>query len=264
MYHYFNNMKKLSKLQESFWGDVHRRSIGDEVRKEDGTIVDTCIGVKILLKNPSCDYNKLIKDIIVGHNEYEFGIQPLKDQPYTPDERVNVMKFVAPYDYLIYEGGHGTDLVATFSSYSELLEFNLDDDFEDEYCEEDYISICRGIATKVKEVGDCFAYVPRRNTFMISVDRQDTSDYEGDYCLELISENGMFDWIVEHSDEQDIDLNDFKNDIIYEFPELKDMDFIGWSYTNNGGCYVGIPAYNINNLLNIRKYKEFTEKWFKV
>jgi hypothetical protein len=258
-------MKKLSKIVESLWSDLQDRSSGDVVRKEDGIKVHTCLDIDILLKNPNCDYNGLIHDIVVGgDNEYEFGIHKLNDMSYTPDERVNVMKFGAPYDYLIYEGGHGTDLVATFSSYSELLEFNLDDDFEDEYCEEDYISICRGIATKVKEIGDCFVYVPRRNTFMISVDRQDTSDYEGDYCLELISENGMFDWIVEHSDEQDIDLNDFKNDIIDEFPELRDMDFIGWSYTNNGGCYVGIPAYNINNLLNIRKYKEFTEKWFKV
>ena len=258
-------MKRLSQITESVWGDIRKRGLGDEVKSEEGKKVHTCLDIDIVLKNPNCDYNGLIHDIVVGgDNEYEFGIQKLNDMSYTPDERVNVIYFRAPYDYLIYEGGHGTDLVATFSSYSELLEFNLDDDFEDEYCEEDYISICRGIATKVKEVGDCFVYVPRRNTFMISVDRQDTSDYEGDYCLELISENGMFDWIVEHSDEQDIDLNDFKNDIIYEFPELKDMDFIGWSYTNNGGCYVGIPAYNINNLLNIRKYKEFTEKWFKV
>jgi hypothetical protein len=28
-------MKKLSNIDESFWGDVHRRSRGDEIRKED-------------------------------------------------------------------------------------------------------------------------------------------------------------------------------------------------------------------------------------
>ncbi len=258
-------MKKLSKLQESFWGDVHKRSIGDEVRKEDGTIVDTCIGVKILLKNPSCDYNKLIKDIIVGNNEYEFGIQPLKDQPYTPDERVNVMKFVAPYDYLIYEGGSGTDLVAKFSSYSEIIDWKLGDGFEDEYSEEDYISICKGIATFVKGVGDCFVFVPSHDIFTISVDTIDTSKYELNYALELISENELYHWSIEQ-DTDDIRelLNDFKLDITEEFYELKNEDFLCWSYTHNGGCFIAIPSYNINNLMNIRKYREFTKKWFKV
>ena len=257
-------MKKFSKIDESLWGNIRDRVNGDTVKAEDGKKVTTCLGIDIVIKQSDCDYDGLIHDIVVGKNEYEFGIQKLNDMSYTPDERVNVIYFRAPYDYLIYEGGHGTDLVARFSSYDELLEFQLDDDFQDKYCEEDYISICRAIATKVKEVGDCLIYVPSRNTFMLSVDRHDTYDYERDYALELISENDMFNWICDHADEDETDIMTFKEDIIDEFPELKDQDFLGWSYTHNGGCHIAIPAYNINNLMNIRKYREFTKKWFKV
>ena len=257
-------------IGESLFGSMTDKGRGEIIKKEDGAKVHTCLGVDIILKNPNCDYNGLIHDIVVGgDNEYEFGIQKLNDMPYTPDEKVNVMKFKAPYDYLIYEGGHGTDLVATFSSYSEILEFNLDDDFEDEYCEEDYISICRGIATKVKEIGDCFDYVHYGKTSAIGDDKKpndkktDTYKYEGGFVLELISETDVFYWSIDNDDNLTESLNHFKDDIIYEFPELEDTDFLYWNYNNNGGCFIAIPAYNINNLLNIRKYREFTKKWFK-
>lgn len=258
-------------IGESLWSDLQNKSMGKSMRKEDGAKVHTCLGVDIILRNPSCDYNYLIKNIIEGgNNEYDFGIQKLNDMPYTPDEKINVMKFEAPYDYLIYEGGHGTDLVATFECYTSVVEYQLDDDFEDEYCGEDYISICRGIATKLKEVGDCFDYVHYGKTSAIGDDKKpndkktDTSKYEGDFVLELISETDVYYWSIDQDDDLTESLDYFKDDIIYEFPELKDTDFLYWDYNHNGGCFIAIPAYNINNILNIRKYREFTKKWFKL
>ena len=272
-------MKKLSNITESVWGDIRRRGNGAEVKKEDGKKVHTCLGVDITIKQADCDYDGLIKDIIVGNNEYEFGIQNRKYmyevQKLTPDEMINVRKFEAPYDYLIYDGLHGTDLYACFSSYSELLEFNLDDEFSDKYCEEDYISVCRAIATKVKEIGDCFVFVPSGKSMMLDYGKRkdeddhsyryriDTSKYERDYGLELISEEDVYYWTSSHTYEDGDDLLSFKEDIIDEFPELIDMDFVCWNYHNDNGYFIAIPAYNINNILNIRKYREFAKKWFK-
>ena len=256
-------MKKLSQITESVWNDIRKRGNGAEIKQEEGRRVTTCLGIDITLKQADCDYDGLIHDIIVGKNEYEFGIQNARDVKCTPDEMINVRKFQAPYDYLIYDGGHGTDLIACFSSYDELIEFQLDDEFQDKYCEEDYISICRAIATKMKEIGDSLVYIPSGKSFMLGTDRQDTSEYERDYGLELISEYDVYYWMCSHSYEEGDDLLSFKEDIIGEFPELKDQDFIAWSYTNNGGCYIAIPTYDINNILNIRKYQEFAKKWFK-
>lgn len=261
-------MKKLSQIKESVWSDIHKRSNGKQVRKEDGKKVKTCLGIDVVLKNPECDYDNLIKTIIIGSDsEYAFGIHNIRDFSYSIEEIANMRKFVAPYTYMIYDGGHGTDLIGEFSTYQEILDFNLDDKFEQEFCEEDYISICKTIATKYKEVGDCLKYVPSKKAFMISSEKEYTSKYETDYVFELISESEVYNWLcddIRNEEYDDTYLISFKEDIIYEFPELTNTDFICWSYSNYGGCYVGIPSYNINNLLNIRKYIEFTKKWFNV
>ena len=47
MYHYFNNMKKLSKLIESIWSDIQDRSAGDVVRREDMIITNEELTNKI-------------------------------------------------------------------------------------------------------------------------------------------------------------------------------------------------------------------------
>ena len=277
---YISTHKNIeSPMFESVWNDIRRRGIGADIKQEDGRKVTTCLGVDITLKQADCDYDGLIRDIVVGKNEYEFGIHDRKYMyevvKLTPDEMINVRKCEAPYDYLIYDGLNGTDLYACFSSYDELLEFQLDDEFQDKYCEEDYISICGCIATKLKEIGDCFVWVPSRKPMMLDYgkrkdedsysyrDRIDTSKYESDYMLELISEEDVYYWTSSHPYEEGDDLLSFKEDIIDKFPELDDMDFVHWNYHNNNGYFIAIPAYNINNILNIRKYREFAKKWFK-
>ncbi len=54
-------MKKLSNIDESFWGDVHRRSRGDEIRKEDDItnirdIKPVDMGVSVLWADKDLEY----------------------------------------------------------------------------------------------------------------------------------------------------------------------------------------------------------------
>ena len=257
-------MKKLSQITESVWADIHRRSNGEQKRQEDGKKVTTCLGIDIFLHNPNCDYDDLINSLLDPKSDCKVGIVRSKDSNITPDEMVNVRKWEAPYDYLIYDGLHGTDLVADFWTYDEMKDFDLDDVFYDNFSEEDYISICKGISTKLKEVGDCLEYVPRHNAFVHSSYNQKkikaATDYEGDYALELIGENDIADWGTRHPDDE-YWFEDFIDYMTDNFKELEKTDFITWSY-NNYGESIAIP-YSVSNLVNFKKYKEFTQNYFK-
>lgn len=264
-------MKKLSKIDESIWADIHKRSNGEIIRKEDGKKVHTCIDVDIYLKNASDSYyEELIEEILNYNNsyiEYRVGILNTKDKAYSPEEMKNIRAFEAPYTYLIYDGGHGTDLIAEFWTYDDMIGFDLDD-FEDRIPEEDYISICKGIATKLKEVGGDIEYLPRRNSSLIdSSEDYKLDDYSGDYVLQLISESEVYDWELEYIDKYgegstSTCLSDYKESMIDSFPELDDIDFITWSY-NNYACNIGIPI-TATTVKNLKKYKEYTKNWFTV
>ena len=272
MYHYFNNMKKLSKITESIWSDIQDRSAGEVRRKEDGVKVHTCIDVDIYLKNASDSYyDEFIKEILNYNDsyvDYRVGILNTRDKAYSTEEMKNIRAFEAPYAYLIYDGGHGTDLIAEFWTYDEMKDFDLDD-FEDRVIEDDYISICKGIATKLKEVGRDIEYLPRNKSGLIksTYQKHNVSDYEGDYVLQLISESDVYDWEIEYVDKYgegstSTCLEDFRESMIDTFPELDDVDFITWSY-NNYDCNIGIPI-TATTVKNFKKYKEYTKNWFTV
>ena len=149
-----------------------------------------------------------------------------------------------------------------------MKDFDLDD-FEDRVIEDDYISICRGIATKLKEVGGDIEYLPRFKSGIIksTYQKHNRSDYEGDYVLQLISESDVYDWEIEYVDKYgegstSTCLEDFRESMIDTFPELDDVDFITWSY-NNYDCNIGIPI-TATTVKNFKKYKEYTKSWFTV
>lgn len=246
---------------ESVWSDIQDRSTGDVVRKEDGSKVTTCLGTEIFLKNPQCDYDEIIKSMFEKESGYELSIENIHQTNITPDEMVNVRKWEAPYVYLIYEGGHGTDLLVDFYPYTDILDWELDDQFENDVVEDDYISICKGVATKLKEIGDCFVYIPLNKGYTLNT--KHSSRYGGDYELLLVDESTVYNWLVDVDDEyiQEHFLDEFRESMINEFPELAKTDFIIWSYQD--GCNIGIPMFDLNNIMNIRKYREFAEKWFK-
>ena len=259
-------MKKLSEITESVWADIHRRSNGEQKRQEDGRKVTTRLGVDIFLHNPNSNYNYLIDSLLNKNTDYRVCIIRSKDSTLTPDEMVNVRKWEAPYDYLIYDGLYGTDLVADFWTYDDMKDFDIADVFYDNFSEEDYISICKGISTKLKEVGDCLKYVPHHKSFVHSkqnrkIEIEAATDYEGDYALELINENDIADWGTRHPDDE-YWLEDFIYYITDNFKELEETDFITWSYNDYGESIV-IPYYSISNLVNFKKYKEFTQNCFK-
>ena len=258
-------MKKLSKITESVWSDIRDRSNGVSIKREDGKKVNSCIG-DIILRNIGYDYNKLIQDIISGDGNsdiYSFSIS--NERNFSTDEMKNIRSWEAPYAYLVYDGRYGTSLVASFSSYNEILDFELDDEFANECVEDDYISICKCISKKIQEVGQYIEYVPSRQSTIIGSKNQKNNynnEYGDDYHLLLISENLVFYWECENEDYAQYDyLGDYKEDMISEFPELKGEDFICWSYRD--GCNIALPLHNFNNLTNFKKYREFTQNWFK-
>ena len=112
----------MRKLSESVWMDIHRRSNGDQERKED--LMPTCLGISIPLENKDCRYDDLIEVFLREGEDLEVGICKLNDMNWSSDELSNVVKGVAPFNYLIYKGGHGTDLVANFNTYEEFLDCN--------------------------------------------------------------------------------------------------------------------------------------------
>ena len=263
-------MKKQSKITESILSDIQDRSMGKTRRKEDGVKVHTCIDVDIYLKSTSdFHYDELIKGILNYNDsyvDYRVGILSVRDKAYSTEEMANMRTFEAPYAYLIYDGRYGTSLVAEFWTYDEMKDFGLDD-FEDRICEEDYISICKGIATKLKEVGSNIEYLPRNKGGFIETKYDDISHYEGDYVLQLIGESDVNNWEVEYVDKYgkgstSTSLEDFKEDMIYAFPELDDVEFITWSY-NKYACNIGIPI-TATTVKNFKKYKEYTKNWFTI
>lgn len=264
------NMKKLSKIDESVWADMHRRSNGDIIKREDGIKVHTCIDIDIYLKNASDSYyEELIKEILNYNNsyvDYRVGILNTRNKAYSPEEMKNIRAFEAPYSYLIYDGGHGTDLIAEFWTYDEMKDFDLDD-FEDRVPEEDYISICKGIATKLKEIGGDIEYLPMTKGSFIEAKYDNISYYEGDYVLQLIDESDVYDWEIQYTDKYGEEstatcLQDYKESMIDTFPELDDVVFITWSF-NNYACNIGIPI-TATTVKNFKKYKEYTKNWFTV
>jgi hypothetical protein len=267
-----NNINKIlfKKTNESIWSDIQDRSAGEVRRKEDGVKVHTCIDVDIYLKNVSDSYyDEFIKEILDYNNsyiEYRVVIMNTRDKAYSWEEMKNIRAFEAPYTYLIYDGGHGTDLVTEFLTYDEMKDFDLDD-FEDRVIEDDYISICKGIATKLKEVGGDIKYLPRNKGSFIGKTNEKISDYDGDYVLQLIDESDVYDWEIKYTDKYGegstaSSLDDYKECMIDTFPELDDVDFITWSF-NDYACNIGIPI-TATTVKNFKKYKEYTKNWFTV
>ena len=254
-------IKKFDEfINENIFDGIGKRSKGGVVRKEDGTYVDTILGIKVLLENPNNKHT--IEEIINKYSAFTYCISKLSDLGgyYSAEQIKKIKNFEDPYAYLIYDGKYGTSLIIEFATYEEILD-SENDDFEVNTSEKDYISLCKCIATAIKEVGNYLSYVPSRNSWGLDKS-DDISEYEQEYIFNLIGENSSYNWLIDHEDEADTYLEDFKESITSEFPELNDETFICWSY-NDYGCSIGIPL-NMNSLLNIKKYVEFTKQWFEL
>ena len=259
-----NKVKSFKEfINESAWGEMRHRSSGKVIRKEN--LYHTVFGTDISVENYDYDFNKTIKTILNDYYdrsyEIELGIAHSKDRGFTPDEMVNVRKWLAPYDYLIYDGLYGTDLVAGFTDYSELLEFWLDDP---EISEKDYVTLCKTIASKLKEIGENFISVPYTRPDVYCINGKMKSNYKGEFAILLINENDTDTWVIDQDflDNEDWLKDFYYYEIISKFPELENEDFLYWIYNDSShGANIVIPI-NFNNVLNAKKYIEFTKQWF--
>lgn len=251
-------MKKLSKIQESVWANLHSRGIGETIREEDGQKVHTCLGVDIIIQDGGVDYDGITKALL--NREDNSDICNPRYMGWTQEEMTNIRNWEAMYAYLIYDGKYGDSLVVEFKTYDEFME-----DFENEFdvSEEDYISICKGVATALKEVGRNLSdgkVSNKNNTLHQGHYKSSYCDsYSEAYCLVLIDERRESSW---EADNKDADWTDFLTDLVDQFPELNDIGVVSWTYSNNG-IYIGVPVLS-DTLINFKQYKEFTEKWFNL
>ncbi|MBQ5473212.1 MAG: hypothetical protein IIT65_00600, partial [Lachnospiraceae bacterium] len=241
------------------WSDMQRRAEGSDIRRENGVKVHTCLGIDVVLKDPSSWYDTLIKDFIES-DDINFYIVNPRDSDITPDEMINVRKWEAPYDYLIYDGMHGTSLLARFYAYDD---FDENDDIKIDFTRDDYIALCKCTATKLKEVGDSIESIPRNKCTFIDSSGGTIKDVKSgdDYALCLIAENEVFNWECEADIPDDYNVvKDFIECITDEFQELKETYFITYVYYQ--GVNISIPVMSMNNIMNFKKYKEYTKNWF--
>lgn len=257
--------KFIDFVNEGLWDGIIDRGTTGNVRKEDGRRVHTCIGIDIILKDPNLEwqnlkYDDIIKELVENDSSDDIlriSINHSKVFRFFPEEMANVRNFKAPYDYLIYDGRYGTDLVVSFPSY-EYIRTDEDEHFPECVCEEDYISICRGIAIKMKEIGDSIEYIPINKGRILG-----SNDCGDGYVIRLIKENAVWNWVCKQ-DEEDLGNyeKDFWKDMTNEFVELQNEDVIVWNYDG----YANSMAINISveNLKNAKKYIEYTKNWFKV
>jgi len=259
-------MKKLSdSLKESrFVGPIDKKFTGER-RKED--VIKTCLNTKIYLKNPESKYDDLIEYMFSMYFStfgLKFSIGPLQNENFE-----DLKNFKIPYKYLVYEDNYRTSLMCKFLPYSK-CEGEIEDKFKI-YDESDYNEICRSISEKLKENGERLEYIPKSEKYVHSYVKGDHSNsylradkYTEDYHLCLIGGDPAYEWFCKNIDKYDGQdyIGYFKDDIIYEYPELKYEDFIVWSYEEDH-CNIGLPL-NINNLNHIKEYYEYTQNWFKV
>ena len=257
-------MKKLSDAKKSVLGNMIIRQTMGGTRKEDGKKVHTCLGINVCLHNTSWDYNDYIKGILSDNDNYaEFHIL---DEKYVNDflhkSFDDIEKEKPDYTYIIYKGRYKTGLVVNFTTFKDILDYFHDDRFNNDINEHDYIEICKCIATKLTEIGKYISYIP--NSDVSTLNDGNTLHYKGDFMIKLIDEDDVVHWKYENQDDiDDIDsLDEFYNDITYEFAELKDQDFITWSYEHYGRS-IAIPI-NYDNIMNLNKYIDYTKKWFNV
>ena len=259
-------MKKLSvSLKESRFVDLINKKFTGERRKEDGIKVKTCLNTEIFLKNPESKYDDLIEDIIINESDLKIYIGKPKDD----DVKIEDLKnFKIPYKYLVYEDNYRTSLMCKFLPYSK-CEGELEDKFKI-YDESDYNEICRSISEKIKAAGEILEYIPKEKyveSYVIGDYRNphlSADRYTRNYQLCLIYGDTVYEWFCKNIDKYDGQdyIEYFKDDIIYEYPELKYEDFIVWSYEEDH-CNIGLPL-NINNLNNIKEYCEYAKNWFKL
>ena len=235
-------IKKFSEfIEEGMWGSALRRSNTDELRKESGKKVKTSFGFDIIIENSDCDYESYLKEMIDSYdssdNFYGVWIENLKSSS-SAEHRIDIKNKSGDYtnSYIV------NNFCIRFEPYKEIVDFQLDDTYENEVSEKTYLSMCEGIANVIGNSN--IEYCPN------SLLKKET--YGNNYVLILIDEGeDMGEYIGE-----DFDVADFESGL--DDLGLQD-ELLLWSY-NNYGTNIGVRL-NTNNLHNYKKYLDYTKDY---
>lgn len=251
-------MITYNHINEHLWsGIIHRSETGDR-RKEDGVEVHTDLGVDIWLQDPSRKYDKFIETIINSDdnimyilntrdmNKNEIAKIDAKDKDISGDQ----------FYYLISKTNH---FVVSFDNCEEFEIL-----YEKPISQHDYRSMCKGITEKLKPIGDNIVYVSNRAEFKKFSDKMVFNDdwnwCRGGYNLLLVDENTTYNFSIDQTEDYDF-YELFYETMWDEFPELKYIPFIVWSYTNYSDN-IALPL-NYETLKKAEEYIQFAKKWFE-
>ena len=230
-------IKKFSEfIEEGMWGSALRRSNTDELRKESGKKVKTSFGFDIIIENSDCDYESYLEEMIDSYDSSDnfYGVliedlhassvvEYLKDIKNKSGDYTN--------SYIV------NNFCIRFEPYQEIVDFQLDDTYENEVSEKTYLSMCEGIANLIGNSN--IEYCPSRDL---------TKEAYGNYVLILIDER---EDIGEY-----FDVADFESGL----DDLGLQDELQlWSY-NHYGTNIGVRL-NTNNLHNYKKYLDYTKDY---
>lgn len=235
-------IKKFDEfIKEGFLSKTLGRSKSGEIRKEDGRRVKTSLG-DVVLKNPNCDYEGFIVETCDGEHYNDFRIDWVDMRNFSSDELKTINNDTAIYTFKI-----NNQVAIQFATYEEMVDGEVFD--EEDYCEDDYISLCRLIAETVRK-GD--------------VDYVDV-DGEGNdiYGFLLVDDYVIQDMM--NVDYDEVDERDYwdENPVFERFKKDFKENFDGHHCLifDNGKIYSKIYYYTISH---IEEIMSFTKKYFGI
>lgn len=248
-------MKRMSQINEHLWSGIIQRSETGDRRKEDGVKVHTDLGVDIWLQDPSRKYDEFIETII-NSGDNIMCILNTRDMNKDEIARIDAKGKDISGDQFYYLISKTNHLVVSFDNCEEFEIL-----YEKPISQHDYRSMCKGITEKLKPIGDNIVYVSDRAWFEKSGKDVDTDGwvwYKDNYNLLLVDENTTYNFSID----QDYDFYELFYETMWdEFPELKYIPFISWSYTSYGDN-IALPL-NYETLKKAEEYIQFTKGWFK-
>ena len=242
-------------LEEGLWKSGIERSRTGILRKENGKKVVTDLGVEIVLKNHECtNYNDIIMMILNNHPDL-YDVEEMNQLSLSLDKKKKIMDGTSDDYFLVDSPKSRYPYVVYFTPYQTVC-----DDYYDvtKYCsEEDYNSICKGIAESMKDIKYEFASWGsggNGETVALLVDEGMVEDRFDEYLTWCES--------VEDDDKSDIYrnfINEYEESFENEFPRCG-SEFVKWSYNGNA-TNIGLEL-NYDTIKNYQAYRNFTQEWF--
>lgn len=228
-------------ISEQLWSKGIKRSQAGTLRKEDGIKVKTDLGIEIIIRNTDCDYNQLIMDIMDSvEGEYGPSFDSFNNIQDDNDYKKSILDGTCKFSFVIRDNPHDR-LIVTFEEYNYMVDYDYIN--PDEFSEDDYYSIIKGIAEALKTV---------------NIERTNKGRYVSEYAFLLMDESNVYDFECNLSENTvEIYFDDFKDYFEDTFPDV-DLEF--WSY-NNYANNIGLKI-NYNSLKQFNECKKFIDDYY--